>query len=53
MAHRPDAIFHCDTLLVLENGTKRAYGPKDEVLQQVTKNRDEIVKAAGKGAGVS
>ena len=53
MAHRPDAIFHCDTLLVLENGNKRAYGPKDDVLQQVTKNRDEIVKAAGKGAGVS
>jgi len=53
MAHRPDAIFHCDTLLVLENGTKRAYGPKDDVLREVTKNRDEIVKAAGKGAGVS
>jgi ATP-binding cassette subfamily C protein len=53
MAHRPDAIFHCDTLLVLENGTKRASGPKDDVLKQVTKNRDEIVKAAGQGAGVS
>lgn len=53
MAHRPDAIFHCDTLLVLENGTKRAYGPKDDVLREVTKNRDEIVRAAGKGAGVS
>ena len=53
MAHRPDAIFHCDTLLVLEDGTKRAYGPKDEVLKQVTKNRNEIVKAAGKSAGVS
>ena len=53
MAHRPDAIFHCDTLLVLENGTKRAYGPKEEVLRQVTKNHDEIVNAAGKGAGVS
>ena len=53
MAHRPDAIFHCDTLLVLENGTKRAYDPKDDVLREVTKNRDEIVKAAGKGAGVS
>jgi len=53
MAHRPDAIFHCDTLLVLENGTKRAYGPKDDVLRDVTKNRDEIVRAAGKGAGVS
>ena len=53
MANRPDAIFHCDTLLVLEDGTKRAYGPKDEVLKQVTKNRDEIVKAAGKSAGVS
>lgn len=53
MAHRPDAIFHCDTLLVLENGAKRAYGLKDDVLRQVTKNRDEIAKAAGKGAGVS
>ena len=53
MAHRPDAIFHCDTVLVLEDGTKRAYGPKDEVLKQVTKNRNEIVKAAGKSAGVS
>ena len=53
MAHRPDAIFHCDTLLVLEDGAKRAYGPKNEVLKQVTKNRDEIVKAAGKSAGVS
>ena len=53
MAHRPDAIFHCDTLLVLEDGTKRAYGPKDEVLKQVTKNHDEIVKAAEKSAGVS
>ncbi len=53
MAHRPDAIYHCDTLLVLENGSKRAYGPKDEVLKQVTKNRDEIVNAAGKGGGVS
>lgn len=53
MAHRPDAIYHCDTLLVLENGVKRAYGPKDDVLRQVTKNRNEIAKAAGKGAGVS
>lgn len=53
MAHWPDAIFHCDTLLVLENGTKRAYGPKDDVLREVTRNRDEIVRAAGKGAGVS
>jgi ATP-binding cassette subfamily C protein len=53
MAHRPDAIFHYDTLLVLEDGTKRAYGPKDEVLKQVTKNHDEIVKAAEKSAGVS
>ena len=53
MAHWPDAIFHCDTLLVLENGTKRAYGPKDDVLREVTRNRDEIVRAARKGAGVS
>lgn len=53
MAHRPDAIFHCDLLLVLEGGQRRAFGPKDEVLKQVTKNHGKIAKAAGKGGGVS
>jgi ATP-binding cassette subfamily C protein len=53
MAHRPAAIQECDLLLVIENGARRAFGPKDEVLQEMVKNADQIKKTAGQGAGVS
>jgi len=49
MAHRPAAIQQCDMLLVLENGTRRAYGPKDDVLREMVKNAEVIQKSAGKG----
>jgi len=49
MAHRPAAIQECDMLLMLENGNKVAFGPKDEVLQEVTKNHAEIQKSKGQG----
>ncbi|RYG91284.1 type I secretion system permease/ATPase [Loktanella sp. IMCC34160] len=52
MAHRPAAIQECDMLLVLENGSKRAFGPKDEVLRDLVKNAAEIQKARQPG-GVS
>ena len=42
MAHRPNAIAVCDTLVMLENGMRRAFGPKDEVLRQVTHNHKQI-----------
>ena len=42
MAHRPAAIEECDTLLVLENGTRVAFCPKDEVMRAVVKNHAEI-----------
>ena len=45
MAHRPAAIQECDMLLVIENGTRRAFGPKDEVLKDIVKNADEIQKS--------
>jgi len=51
MAHRPAAIQECDTLLVIEAGTKRTYGPKDEVLRDLVKNAEQIAKA--KSGGVS
>ena len=38
MAHRPAAIQECDTLLVLDNGMRMAFGPKDEVLKEMVKN---------------
>ena len=50
MAHRPNAIQECDTLLVLDNGMRMAFGPKDEVLQGMVKNAKDI-KNAPTGAG--
>ncbi|MDT8854568.1 type I secretion system permease/ATPase [Paracoccaceae bacterium Fryx2] len=52
MAHRPAAIQECDLLMVLEDGTRRAFGPRDQVLRDMVKNHTEIVKNAGPG-GVS
>jgi ATP-binding cassette subfamily C protein len=52
MAHRPAAIQECDTLLVLENGVRTAFGPRDTVLREMVKNHTEIIKSAGPG-GVS
>ncbi|MEM6375187.1 MAG: type I secretion system permease/ATPase [Pseudomonadota bacterium] len=49
MAHRPAAIQECDLLLMLEDGSMRAFGPKDEVLRQVVKNAGEIAQARGMG----
>jgi len=52
MAHRPAEIEECDTLLVLDNGTRVAFGRKDEVMRAVVKNHAEIEKSATPG-GVS
>ncbi len=52
MAHRPSAIQECDTLLMIENGMVKAFGPKEEVLRKMVANRQEITQAVGAG-GVS
>jgi ATP-binding cassette subfamily C protein len=49
MAHRPAAIQECETLLVLEGGARRAFGPRDQVLREMVKNHDEINRSAGSG----
>ena len=49
MAHRPAAIKECDTILMLENGAMRAFGPKDEVLRSVVQNHQQIQRSAGAG----
>lgn len=49
MAHRPAAIRECDTLLMLENGAVKAFGPRDEVLRKVVKNHTEIQTAQTAG----
>ncbi|MDP7150443.1 MAG: type I secretion system permease/ATPase [Paracoccaceae bacterium] len=52
MAHRPAAIKECDTLLMLDNGTPMAFGPKDEVLKSMVKNHQAIQQTQS-GGGVS
>ncbi|WP_394154696.1 type I secretion system permease/ATPase [Loktanella salsilacus] len=52
MAHRPAAIQECDMLLVIENGTRRAFGPKDEVLKDVLRNAQQITATTGYAGGV-
>lgn len=52
IAHRPAAIQECDLLLVLEDGQRRAFGPRDEVLRGMVKNATEIVRTKEPG-GVS
>jgi len=50
MAHRPAAIQECDLLLVLEDGLRKAFGPRDQVLRDQVKNHTEILKPAIPGA---
>jgi ATP-binding cassette subfamily C protein len=50
MAHRPSAIAACDMLLMLDQGTVRAFGPKDEVLRKTTANYPQIVRRAEPGS---
>jgi ATP-binding cassette subfamily C protein len=49
MAHRPAAIQECDLLLVLGDGTRRAFGPRDQVLRDEVKNHTDILRPARPG----
>ncbi|MFT0859061.1 type I secretion system permease/ATPase [Ancylobacter sp. G4_0304] len=49
-AHRPAAIEECDLLLVLENGQRTAFGPRDQVLRERLANHAQIVPG-GMSAG--
>lgn len=55
MAHRPAAIQECDLLLVIENGARRAFGPKDDVLREMVQNARTIQQTsqAGQTGGVT
>lgn len=50
MAHRPAAIQECDTLLVLDGGIRKAFGPRDEVLRETVLNHAEIQRSGGTGS---
>lgn len=52
IAHRPAAIQECEMLLMLEQGIRTAFGPREEVLQKMVKNHAEITRSPEPG-GVS
>ena len=52
MAHRPAAIKECDNLLVLEEGARRAWGPREKVMSEIVANFKQIKKAANNPGGV-
>jgi ATP-binding cassette subfamily C protein len=45
MAHRPAAIQECDLLLVLEDGVRKGFGPRDQVLRELVRNHTDILKS--------
>lgn len=53
MAHRPNAIQECDMLLVIENGMRMAFGPKDEVLKATVRNHKELANSPADKGGVT
>lgn len=50
MAHRPAAIQECDLLMVLEDGMRKAFGPRDQVLRDQVKNHTEILRPTTPGS---
>ena len=52
MAHRPAAIQECENLLVLEDGSRKAWGSREQVLAETLANYNQIKKAANKSGGV-
>lgn len=51
MAHRPAAIKECDYLLVLEDGVRKAWGPREKVMSEMLSNVRAIRNTEGKSVG--
>ncbi len=47
MAHRPAAIAECDFLLVIDDGMRKAFGPRDAVLKEQVQNHAQVTQAIG------
>jgi ATP-binding cassette subfamily C protein len=52
IAHRPAAIQECELLMMIDQGIRTAFGPREEVLQKMVKNHKEITRTPEPG-GVS
>lgn len=53
MAHRPSAIEECEMLLILDQGMRVAFGPKDEVMKGNVRNHQQIAQAPARAGGIS
>jgi ATP-binding cassette subfamily C protein len=47
MAHRPGGIAECDTILIMEGGMAKAFGPRDEVLKANVRNYAQVAGRIG------
>ena len=47
VSHRPSGIAVCDKLLILQNGTQQAFGPREEIMQKFFPRQLQPVPAAG------
>lgn len=50
MAHRPAGIAECDTILIIDGGTAKAFGPRDEVLKAHVRNYAQVAGRIGQEA---
>jgi ATP-binding cassette subfamily C protein len=50
MAHRPAGIAECDTILIIDGGTAKAFGPRDEVLKAHVRNYAQVAGGTAQGA---
>src|SRR5690606_11784585 len=51
MAHRPAAIEECGLILILEEGQRLAFGPRDEGLRAHLRNHAQVVGGTGANGG--
>ena len=49
IAHRPNAIAGVDKLLLLADGEVRAFGPRDEILQQLAPQQVQTLRTKAGG----
>ena len=50
MAHRPSGFAECDLLMIMQDGMRKAFGPRDEILRAKVQNYDEISDNLKSGA---
>ena len=49
IAHRPSVLAVCDHILVLANGARQDFGPRDEILRKIVRRPAAPVPAAAAG----